>query len=238
MPPEQAVQVKNAELTLDSIRKDILEETEILTGIHNAKKKVLEDVAKAEANLEQRNKDVVSAEQALVDERLRMVDERKTHDSAILRKKEEAKVLEKQNSQAMTELGRVNDWILTAETNKTTLDETLKSLKDQEGSLNAYIISLAGIKEEHGQASENLEKAKAEVALVVDEALAKTEALKKEAEQAVLTRDSAHGETETERTALTELKTEQSRIAKDLQVYIARVEEKFGEAFPDLIMKI
>lgn len=238
MQEEPAVQVKNAELTLESIRKDILEETEILTGIHAVRKKFLEEMAQKELALVQRLKDVEAAEHKISQEHLDLAQEKKDHISAILRSKDQHKVVEKQKNEAMRELSRVNDWILTGENTKKDLDASIQISQKEEADLQAKKLELEGIPEQHRVATENLAKVKLDTALAIDEAFAKTDALQKEAEEAVRTRDTAHGEAETEKFALVELKGEQARIKKDLDVYIARVEEKFGEAFPDLRMNI
>lgn len=238
MQEEPAVQVKNAELTLESVRKDILKETEVLTAVHAVREKFLKEMADKELALTERIKTIEATEKKISQERLDLAQEKRDHTSAILRSKEQYKVVEKQKNEAMRELSRVNDWILTGENTKRDLDTSTENTKKELFDIENKKSELFDIPEQHRIATENLAKVKLDTALAIDEAFAKTEALQLQVAAASKERDHFHSEAELEKFALVELKSEQARIKKDLDVYIARVEEKYGEAFPELRMNI
>jgi chromosome segregation ATPase len=231
-------EIVNAELTLASIRSDTIQAADDLSGLLQEQKAVRESIVLEQAELETAKADMVRANKELDDERTRMRAERKAHEDWVERNKRELEVLKQQKKEAMAELKRLNDWIFSGEARQRELEGKVADfevLSAKKKSLEGEILDLIAQKE---LATTDRNQVKLETSLALDASEVALNKIKTEREEAEKALASATKEREQEEIKLSDYRNERAQLKKDTDVVVARIEEKFGEAFPGLVMKL
>jgi len=238
MIKEQVTETTNAIITLDSIRKDIIEASKQLSSLYSEKKLVLEVIEKRENELRQKETAIQEAETIMKDRSTQLSDQEKKAQGAVVRSNEELDVLKKQKSDAMTELSRINDWIFSGEREKALLNIEIESLQKISVTKKQYIKDI----EEYSIKRDSLLKenadALAEKRNISEKSEQKLLEVQKKVEDAVQELLKVEDSLERAKSELNNAVTEKMRIHKDLEVYISRVEKKYKKAFPELKMKL
>lgn len=237
-PDENEVEIKNATLTLASIREDTNKEASLLTSLLEGKAKVLKETAESKAELEKEREAIKSERAVLATERVDNLYTKSNADSAVKRADEELKIVNSQKNEAMRELSRLNDWNMKAEEEKKVLGQSIEDLKKEEEERLKIILDIENLEERKKEAEKTLNQVKIETSLLIDETSNNVANLNKEAELAVERQNEAQEARSVAEIALYDLNNERVRVRGDLDVCIDRVEKVYNKAFPELRMKI
>lgn len=231
-------EIKNAELTLASLRSDTLKAAADLTEAFAAKDKAEKETEEALKTLSEAQNATAKAFKELEDERARMRMERAAHEAWVARAKKELDVLKTQKSEAMSELARINEWIFSGENTKRELDLKIVNMQEQLIEYDRIGNAIIDLRDQKHLAEQERNTVQLEANLARDEAenvLLNLKAEKEEVEKGLAI---AKEMREQEEIKLYDLRNDRLRIQKDIDVIVLRLEEKFGEAFPELKMKI
>jgi len=235
---DTATEVKNQQILLASIRNEIIEASTALSKIYEEKKKVESEVLEASEELldiKAVSKGVLAEiSQAQIGLKNREIDA----NANVERAKKEVEVLKKQKKEAMSELKRVNEWIFNGQEALKSLRSELDTLSQEKVQKEEYIADTEDFKLKRDIAEGEYREILVNAKLASDELEAKQysfEDKEKKTEEKLSTLQSEIGKAEIE---LQDLLNNKTRIEKDLQIYINRVEKAYKEQFPDKKFKV
>lgn len=230
--------IENQKALLKSIRSDVSQASNELTKLYEDEALIKERIVEAQEHLEsiqyavQKELAHLGAEQKALKHAEQDFERNKKRLIA------ETETVKQQRTRALNELTKTNEWILTAEHNRDNLEETLKAqraeLREQkaiQAETKKLRSKLKVIKEEITQELLDIKLKRDDFELKQHNALASVKQAQKELEALAKQR-------QREEEALTTALNERTRIEKDLQIYIERVEKHYQKAFPELKMKL
>ncbi|MBX4181721.1 hypothetical protein KW807_02560 [Candidatus Parcubacteria bacterium] len=237
-PDEKEVKIKNAELTLASLRADSEKEAAVLTELLKAKEQVQADVAAWKENMSVEAQTVADERDNLKRERIELFRVKQEDEKIHARAASELKVLHDQKNQAMKELANLNDWNMKAEDERKAVQVKLDELNLEIEAWEGIRIHISKTQEEKVEAEKALQQVKIETALLIDETELKVSRLQSEGENAALRLTEALAGVQKAEEDLLSFMNEKAKAEKDLEVIVRRIEAKYGEAFPGLRMNI
>ena len=233
-----SVEIKNHELTLETIRRETTEAADSLT-------KILEQTKAAELKLETAKADakaelerVAAAHRALDGRTAEVTKREQEHEAGKDRRRSEIRVVEDQRKNAMRDLSNIQEWILGANAEYEKKQGELRAITAdiEEAKKHAERIleienELKGLEPKLLEANINLTLARAEYATVTESTANLIADAKKRVEEA----DQKVADAKTELQSTLDRK---GQVCADLELYIQRIEEHYQKAFPGLRMII
>lgn len=235
---KQETEIKDKKILLVSLNRDIVQASEKLTAvlveIENSEnrlklslaqeKSVLESIKQEHINLEQRENDIKNYA--------------KDAQLAVSRSQSELSALKRQKTEAMKELRRLNDWILTAEEREQELKTVLAELESKSYLKTEFVADLEQIKAERVEEKEINRLLQQEFDTLTLEITLARESLdaflaEKEQKEQELAQKQQKAEEN-----LKELEQRDKKIREELALYEERVREKYSEAFPARELKV
>jgi chromosome segregation ATPase len=235
---DHSVETRNRQLTLETLRQETQDAADALTSI-------LKQIADEKLNLENIKKESDEESKKIRESRndlqtkVWQIEQREIlWQSNITQREKELEILAEQKTGAMRDLKNINEWIFTAKQEETKKREELESLDTEIATREKLVLGILSLKDEYAEEEKRRDTIKLENSLALDDA---REALKKvhsDLETALVKRGEAAEAIVAAANELQQLIDEKERIKVDLEIYIRRIEAKYGEAFPGLRMPI
>lgn len=232
---DKSVEIKNHQLTLDTIRADIETASKELVDIRLERDSINSDLTEKKRSHEEKcasdRSFIMEGNLALDNRKAYMAGEEKRH-------KQELGVVLEQKKSASKELNDYNEWNFKG-------DEDLKKKRAEIAEHNANLAGrdllekdIQRLRQEYSLAETNLDQAKLETSLEEENARAAREGAERFAREAEQRAESAQ-QKQADAEAVREVAlSEAVRIKEDCAIYIERVRELYREAFPDREMPI
>lgn len=235
---EQSLEQNNLKATLASLRFDIQQEAQNLTQIHIEKNSVKSEIEQFRQEKEIGIAELAKIKAEMLSESSNIEARRSQVGLAEEAAKNELRVIKTQIQEAMSELQRINKWISTGEERKAELDKIIFNLDEQIKEKTKVSEGILEIKNQIAGEEKHLSDIRIESALIVENAKEGKNSTEMQKNEALKMRDAAiqektHAEEDTAR-----LQREQGRMKNDLAIYVARVEEYYKKAFPELRMPL
>lgn len=235
---ELSVEQKNAELTLENIRRECLQEGAFLKRIYEDQARVNAEIKLARENFDLERIAFEEERLSLEKERLELVDRKNVFTRYETTKNQELTIVKEQIHQAMKELSKLNGWVSTAEDRQRELMASEVLLQEQIDAKYALLSDLEDIKVRQKAARKELADTKEDSALIVLSTNETLTVLRQEVGVLETRKVAAIAEREQAEIERNHMVDEKERVSHDLEIYIQRIEAKHGEYFPELRMKL
>lgn len=233
-----AIESKNSELLLASIREDIANAAKELTEIYKKRDEGLGQINHIQGTILEMELGLKEKQDRLKEEKEQFKAEKEQWEAKKKEGQNEVFALKKKIKEAVKELAWVNEKIMKGEEDAkeyeklseryTDLilkcDSTSQKISDLEVQKESLESKVNTLRIEHSEGIDKYNQS-------LNEITKQVEKLKKEAQEAVEKRDQADQE-------YTRIQNEAARKERDLQIYINRVEALYNKAFPELRMKL